>query len=390
MASTGVDASGDGSKTSGDGASGALDSGNGDSTLEVSDAFSEAGASDADSGATAPEADGESGDAAPDASADAGAESGSACTNGTDPTWADWPMPNTGSDVQSGAPNPASYTDNGDGTVTDNVTGLMWQQALTTAGTLSGSPGNDSASSAGAKANAMLWSGAASTCQSLALAGHADWRMPTIIELMSIVDTGLPSAMDSRVFPDPSIAADQDALFMSGTPDVAGQTVANMSSWTPSWWLVHSLGGQVGVGSASTGASLDFRCVRAPRPIAPSCRYTYPGPDIVLDTRTNLTWQRPASSLLTHPDALTYCAGLNLTGAGWRLPTVKELMTIVDYTAGSPIVDATAFPSTPTDNQYWSSTANSAPSGQFWTIWFNLGSTDHAAPTETRYVRCVR
>ena len=47
----------------------------------------------------------------------------------TDPTWAQWPMPNSPVDVEAGAPNPESYTDNGDGTVSDNVTGLMWQQA---------------------------------------------------------------------------------------------------------------------------------------------------------------------------------------------------------------------------------------------------------------------
>ncbi len=41
--------------------------------------------------------------------------------------WAEWPMPN-GSVDSPPAPNLESYTDNGDGTVTDNVTGLMWQQ----------------------------------------------------------------------------------------------------------------------------------------------------------------------------------------------------------------------------------------------------------------------
>jgi hypothetical protein len=39
-------------------------------------------------------------------------------------------MPNSQVDVTAGAPNLESYTDNGDGTVTDNVTGLMWQQAV--------------------------------------------------------------------------------------------------------------------------------------------------------------------------------------------------------------------------------------------------------------------
>ena len=43
--------------------------------------------------------------------------------------WADWPMPNSAVDVAAGAPNPQSYTNNGDGTITDGVTQLRWQQS---------------------------------------------------------------------------------------------------------------------------------------------------------------------------------------------------------------------------------------------------------------------
>ena len=39
-------------------------------------------------------------------------------------------MPNGPSEVGAGAPNAETYTDNGDGTVTDTVTGLMWQKAV--------------------------------------------------------------------------------------------------------------------------------------------------------------------------------------------------------------------------------------------------------------------
>ena len=63
---------------------------------------------------------------------------------------------------------PMSYTDNGDGTVTDNVTGLMWQQTPADYG--------------------MSWQEAADYCESLQLAGYDDWRMPTTKELFSISD----------------------------------------------------------------------------------------------------------------------------------------------------------------------------------------------------------
>ena len=87
-----------------------------------------------------------------------------------DPNWAEWPMPNSQADVTAGAPNLASYTDNGDGTVTDNVTGLMWQQAVPT--------------------TTYTWANAVAFCPTLTLAGHSDWRLPSGIELVSIVDMG--------------------------------------------------------------------------------------------------------------------------------------------------------------------------------------------------------
>ncbi|MCD6359900.1 MAG: DUF1566 domain-containing protein [Armatimonadetes bacterium] len=73
-------------------------------------------------------------------------------------------------------------TDNGDGTVTDNNTGLMWQQ---------GKPG------------AMNWEDAITYCENLSLAGYDDWRLANIKELRSIVDDRLSApAIDTNYFPD--------------------------------------------------------------------------------------------------------------------------------------------------------------------------------------------
>ena len=72
-----------------------------------------------------------------------------------------------GQDAQLSGSQP-SYTDNGDGTVTDNVTGLMWQQV----------PVNEG----------FNYDDAAVYCDSLELAGYDDWRIPTTKELFSISD----------------------------------------------------------------------------------------------------------------------------------------------------------------------------------------------------------
>ncbi len=67
-----------------------------------------------------------------------------------------------------------SYTDNGNGAVTDNHTGLIWVKDGTSAGCNGG--------------NAAQWSEAVGFCNNLTFAGYSDWRLPSRKELMSIVD----------------------------------------------------------------------------------------------------------------------------------------------------------------------------------------------------------
>jgi hypothetical protein len=101
-----------------------------------------------------------------------------------DPNWDEWPLPNIQADVAAGAPNIESYSNNGDGTVTDNVTGLMWQQAVAV------------------PSATYTWANAVAYCPTLTLAGHSDWRLPTQIELMSIVDLGQSNpSINSTYFP---------------------------------------------------------------------------------------------------------------------------------------------------------------------------------------------
>jgi len=101
--------------------------------------------------------------------------------------------------------NVPSYTDNGDGTVTDNVTGLVWAQEL-----------SDSS---------MPWSEASSYCESLELAGYDDWRLPTVKELWSIRDF-------SRGWP----WVDTDYFYLVGD----GSDQRQQHSWTSNLYLVES------------------------------------------------------------------------------------------------------------------------------------------------------
>ncbi len=63
-----------------------------------------------------------------------------------------------------------SFTDNGNGTVTDGASGLMWQKE------------DDNVKRA--------WSDAVSYCRGLGLAGYSDWRLPDVNDLLSLIPAG--------------------------------------------------------------------------------------------------------------------------------------------------------------------------------------------------------
>jgi hypothetical protein len=124
---------------------------------------------------------------------------------------------------------------------------------------------------------------------------------------------------------------------------------------------------------------------------APAGRYTSTG-GTVFDTKTKLTWQQTApAGTYTWANAKTYCqaVGASLGGTGWRLPTVKELVTVVDYSqTGSPKIDA-AFLGT-TASYYWSSSPVAGSPSAAWGVLFNGGVVLNGVVGVMLSVRCVR
>ena len=123
---------------------------------------------------------------------------------------------------------------------------------------------------------------------------------------------------------------------------------------------------------------------------APPRRYTV-STDTVLDTKTALTWQRNVvATTYTWAGAATYCQNFNLGGMVWRLPTVKELQSLVDIRAVSPpAIDTVAFPNTPA-NYFWSSSPYAANTSFAWVVDFNGGDTTTNNVPPSYQVRCVR
>ena len=117
------------------------------------------------------------------------------------------------------------------------------------------------------------------------------------------------------------------------------------------------------------------------------------GNGTVYDTKSKLTWQQTVSSTTyyTWADAKTYCAGVgaSLGGTGWRLPTCKELQTIVDDSQTNPSINTTAFPSTPAA-WFWSSSPVAGSPSVAWDVAFNYGYSYYDVISLAINVRCVR
>lgn len=110
----------------------------------------------------------------------------------------------------------------------------------------------------------------------------------------------------------------------------------------------------------------------------------------VLDATTGLVWQRASSSPQSWDGGRVYCLGLMLGGVpGWRLPTLIELESIVDYGRANPSIDP-AFPATPSST-FWTSTARAnSDAGEGWAVDFAAGETMRIVPDDLLAVRCVR
>jgi len=122
--------------------------------------------------------------------------------------------PGSDGDVRAGAA--LSYTDNGDGTITDHNTGLMWEKKDDSGGIHD----KDNYYTWGMDSSPYTMNGTmvtgflATLNRAPCFAGHCDWRIPNVKELQSIVDYAIP-------YPGPTVnAAFHNAAGCTGCTDV--------------------------------------------------------------------------------------------------------------------------------------------------------------------------
>ena len=149
--------------------------------------------------------------------------------------------------VQNNLPsNPtAVYTVHGDGTVTDQRTGLMWAQCLA---------GQSGAQCATGAPIPMDWAAAVAYAQGQPLAGYHDWRLPSAKELRSLVEhCRTEPAINEAVFPAQTFDPIAEQGVWTATPDVRDASRA--------WYIDFETGAQ-GKAQRSTAGRHTVRLVR--------------------------------------------------------------------------------------------------------------------------------
>jgi MYXO-CTERM domain-containing protein len=113
--------------------------------------------------------------------------------------------------------------------------------------------------------------------------------------------------------------------------------------------------------------------------------------DEVTDATTGLIWQRGDDGMTyTHPNAVSHCAAFSSAEAssGWRLPSVVELMTLLDNGVALPSIGP-SFQSAQTTN-YWTATPTASAQMLAWTVKFDFGEVIPLLMDTALPVRCVR
>ncbi len=133
----------------------------------------------------------------------------------------------------------------------------------------------------------------------------------------------------------------------------------------------------------------------------PAPRFTDNVDGTVTDNLTGLIWLQDANrgGAMTWTAAVAYCNGLADDGAAltdgsaagdWRLPNIKELLSLVDFSMASPPLPA-GHPFTNVQTlAYWSSTTNASFSDNAWFLYVDSGYTSFTVKTNTNYVWPVR
>lgn len=319
---------------------------------------------------------------------------------------------NTGldGDIQAGIPLPnPRLTDNNDGTLTDNLTGLIWLKNPSSFIYWLYGPTNDNGVT-WLKALALANQLSSGSCCGLNDGSKAgDWRLPNINELKSLLDytVSLPT-LSPYIFSYlcPGFVFCDPGNYWSSTPALTnatgqrwvvalgdGSTTSDDGYYSTQWvWPVRDGSGKRSIHLPKTGVTSSFgdRDDGAlQKGVAwPNNRFTKNGNGTVTDNLTGLIWLKDAGCFagpyvdgykigMIWTDAIAAANRLANKDCGlsdgskagdWRLPNVNELQSLIDYSQ--------VYPALPMDqpftdvwwDNYWSSTSYAGQPQAQWIV----------------------
>lgn len=267
-----------------------------------------------------------------------------------------------------------SYTDNNDGTISDNATSLVWQKCLI---------GQTTASCIGS-GTTMDWAIAQTTCSGLSTAGKS-WRLPTYLELQTLGNYGANNPSMNSAFP--------NGAFTNWTITPVTTNAANAYSL--------NFTNMVSTSTPKNDNTLRTRCVSGSNRNS-IANFVDNGNGTILDKLTGLTWQKcsigqtndatctGAGTARNNSQGLTDCTGLALAGRTWRLPNISELFSVLDTSVTvQPPINLTFFPNTPAGANYWTSTTVQGTATDGYLVSFNNAISTTSLKTGNNLIRCV-
>lgn len=317
---------------------------------------------------------------------------------------------------------PLIFQDNQDGTITDKTSGLMWEKKCDDCGDLHGVESAYAWHAPDEQMDAQGWLAAINSEDEQGFAGYHDWRFPTIAELVGIVDYELFNPAIGRAFDGSRCGLGCDSL---SSPECSCTRLGIY--WSSS--TLASSGSHL-VLNANLGLVAEappdwhgyLRAVRGSSPTEADI-FIDNADGTITDRRTGLMWEKKCDceAQLHHFDLHVYwsfdgqsptiwdwIASVNSEGGSgfaghsdWRVPNIKELFSLVDYTAREPAI-AAAFRrehcadiqspkcSVSESGMHWSSTTFADFPAHALGVGFNLGNIDDRVKTLPMAVRAVR
>ncbi|HKL22182.1 MAG TPA: DUF1566 domain-containing protein [Tichowtungia sp.] len=293
------------------------------------------------------------------------------------------------------------FVDQGDQTVLDQLTGLIW---VKDPGTLSGNSAN------------MKWAAAVDLCNDLDYAGRVDWRLANLRELESLVNysasTNPAAWLNSDATPFDGVSSgrywtstshhysDNNAwyyTFSTGLNSTYGKTWVYGRAWP----VRSGAGSSYPAALQKTGETQSDRTGDdgdLEKGIAsPSPRFTDHGDGTVIDHLTGLQWIKQPQALTWNSSSMNWnyasssCDYYDYAGySDWRLPNIKEMLSLIDYGrdayalpgghpfSGMPLAD------------YWTSTTCGWDTSLAWRIDLQYGVIKTGGKTSYTYVWPVR